>query len=136
MSEPRHNLVFHTQNIRRTHGCLPLYFLMAALVLGLCFAAVKVVRNAPLRPKGVGTVYDQTDLQTRFRVQQQSIHPLLLPSAVDVAPDARELPLKRSVAPMPMPSLPLYPVAPDSAALNAESLLELPPAEETTNAPH
>lgn len=136
MSEPRHNLVFHTQNIRRAHGCLPLYFFLAALVLGISFATVNVVRNAPLRAKGVGTVYDQTDLQTRYRAQQESIQPLLLPSAVDVAPDARELPLKRSVAPMPMPSLPLYPVAADSAALDAESLLELPPAGETPNTSH
>ncbi len=135
MSEPRHNLVFHSQ-IRRAHGCLPLYFLLAAVAIGLCFSMVKVVRNAPLHPQGVGTVYDQSDLQTRFSAQQKSILPLLLPPKVDVAPDARELPLKRSVSPMAAPSLPLYPVAPDSAALNTEELLELPPAAPTADTQH
>lgn len=125
--EQQQNLIFYTAYIRRAHGCLPLFFFMAALFLGGLLCTVNIVRPAkPERPQ-VGTVYGNTDALTRFMVQQRSILPLLYPASLDLEPRGRVLPLTREMQPVSAPPLPLYPTAPDSAVLDTEQLLELPP---------
>lgn len=125
--EQPQSLIFYTAYIRRAHGCLPLFFLLSAFFLTGLFYMVRIVRpEKPERPQ-VGTIYASTDAPTRFMVQQRSILPLLYPAAQDLEPMGKPLPLTREMQPVSAPPLPLYPTAPDSAVLDAEQLLELPP---------
>lgn len=123
------NLIFYTLHSRRVHGCLPFFLLVAAAFLFACFYLVKVVVPESVHSAGLGRVYYRSDLMTRFAVRQQSMLPLLLPAAADEAPDSRPLSLLREVKPCATPPVQVYPDAPDSVVLRAESLLELPPAD-------
>lgn len=130
-------LIFHSMHSRPMPGCLPLFFLMAAVVTGVVIALVHVTLPRQLRPRGVGNVYYRNDELTRFQVRQRSALPLRLPAYADPAarlPMAEHhLPLQREVELQPAP---LYDISagasPDSAVLEAETLLALPPAESGT----
>lgn len=127
MKKQEQPLIFYTAYIRRAHGCLPLFFIPAALFLAGALCMVHIVRPAkPARPV-LATVYSSDDAPTRFMVSQRSILPLIYPTALDPATEEEPLPLTREMKPVPAPPLPLYPTAPDSAVLDAEQLLELPP---------
>lgn len=122
-------LTFHTRFDRRAHGCLPLFVAGAfAFVLALLWV-VPVQKPEPLRPRGVGEVLVSEDEAVDFMVRAQSPLPLLQPRMLD--PDFDEtdrMPLKRELKMQPAPPAPLF-GAPDSAVLDAESLLALPPDE-------
>lgn len=127
-------LLFHSLHSRPMPGCLPLFFLMAAAVTGVVIALVHVTLPQQLRPRGVGNVYYRNDELTRFQVRQSSALPLRLPAYADPAAhspaEAPGLPLKRELTPLPAPPYSLLSdAAPDSAVLDAGSLLALPPAE-------
>lgn len=121
------DLTFHTRFDRRAHGCLPLFVVCIFLAVLTLIWSVPVKQPEPLRPRGVGEVMRESDLVTEFLVREHSPLPLLQPRAID--PDFDEvdrMPLRRELAPMPAPPLRLF-GAPDSAVLDAETLLELPP---------
>lgn len=127
MKKQEQSLIFYTAYIRRAHGCLPLFVVLAALFLAGALCLVRIVRPAaPERPQ-VGTIYNSSDAFTRFMVDQRSILPLLYSASLDSEPEGRALPLTREMQPVSAPPLPLYPTAPDSAVLDEEQLLELPP---------
>lgn len=124
-------LIYHSMHKRPMPGCLPLFVLMAgAVVVGL-ICLVRVVLPEPLRPQGVGSMYYQHDELTRFQVRQRSALPLRLPAHADPAAQlplpTSHLPLKREIEPMPAPAQHIVSQGHDSAVLNAEELLALPP---------
>lgn len=120
--------IFHSDHVRRAHGCLPFFVLLGALFLGSLLSVVRVVRPAGLKRPPIGTVYSrESDPATRFIVIQEGILPLLYPGSADLEPPDPPLPLTRELQPVPAPPLPTYPTAPDSAVLDTEKLLELPP---------
>ena len=127
-------LLFHSMHKRPMPGCLPLFFLVAAVVVGCIICMVQVTLPRQVRPKGVGNIYYRNDELTRFQVRQRSALPLRLPAFADPAahqPIAdHSLPLERKIGPLPAAPYSVTPQAPDSAVLDAEYLLALPPAEE------
>lgn len=123
------DLTFHTRFDRRAHGCLPLFVIGVFLAVLTVIWLVPVKKPEPLRPLGIGEVMRESDALTELIVRENSPLPLLQPRAID--PDFDEvdrMPLRRELAPAPAPPARLFPAAPDSAVLDAESLLELPPA--------
>lgn len=120
-------LTFHTRFRRRAHGCLPLFVAGAFAFVFALLWLVPVQKPEPLRPRGVGEVLLSDDETVDFMVRAQSPLPLLQPRTLD--PDFDEIdrmPLKPELKPQPAPPAPLF-GAPDSAVLDAESLLQLPP---------
>lgn len=129
------DLTFHTRFDRRAHGCLPLFVVCIFLAVLTAIWLVPVKEPEVLRPRGVGEVMRESDAVTEFLVREHSPLPLLQPRAID--PDFDEvdrMPLRRELAPAPAPPLRLF-GAPDSAVLDAENLLELPPAQGKEVAP-
>ncbi len=122
------DLTFHTRFDRRAHGCLPLFVVGVFLVVLSAIWLVPVKKPEPLRPLGVGEVMRESDPVTEFLVREHSPLPLLQPRAIDPDFDEVErMPLRRELTPMPAPPVRLFSGAPDSAVLEAEALLELPP---------
>lgn len=125
-------LIFHTMHKRPMPGCLPLFFLLAAGVAALVITLVKVSLPEAVRPRGVGSVHYRNDELTRFQVRQRSALPLRLPAYADPAAQspipAQELPQSRKVTLRPAPPQLISSELPDSAALDEETLLRLPPA--------
>ena len=111
-------------------GCLPLFFLLAMVVVGagLWFAPVEMPKR-PV-PKGVGRVYIKKDRLMDFVLRRTSPIPLHLPVHAD--PEHQEdmaaasMPLLRSVDILPPPPMPVFDEAPDSAVLSAAELLAYP----------
>ncbi len=130
MKDKEHSLLYHTMHSRPMPGCLPLFFLMALVVVGagMWFAPVEMPRR--VMPKGVGRVGVKNDRLTDFVVRRTSPLPLHLPLHAD--PEYQEdmaaasMPLLRPVAILPPPPMPIFDAAPDSSVLNAEELLAYP----------
>lgn len=127
------SLVYHLKHGRPMPGCLPLFVLLAGLLVVLGMELVQVRKPEPLRPRGEGNVYYRNDELLHFHVLQRSPLPLRLPAGADPAqaPNAGtpSLTLERQVELLPAPAPTLFSSAPDSAVLNKAALLELPPAE-------
>ena len=130
MKDKEHSLLYHTMHSRPMPGCLPLFFLMALVVVGvgMWFAPVEMPKR--ITPKGVGYVVVKNDRLTDFVVRRTSPLPLHLPLHAD--PEYQEdmaaasMPLLRPVAILPPPPMPIFDAAPDSSVLNAEELLAYP----------
>ena len=130
MKDKEHSLLYHTMHSRPMPGCLPLFFLMALVVVGagMWFAPVEMPRR--VMPKDVGRVGVKNDRLTDFVVRRTSPLPLHLPLHAD--PEYQEdmaaasMPLLRPVAILPPPPMPIFDAAPDSSVLNAEELLAYP----------
>lgn len=132
------NLLYHSLHKRPMPGCLPLFFLLAAVVTGAVMWLVKVEPPKRVFPRGAGSVQIQNDEMTSFQVRQRSAMPLHLPRdpAVQLPWGPHELSPTRPVTPLPAPPLPIITAPPDSAVLDADSLLRLPPpTQETEVAP-
>lgn len=133
-------LIYHSLHKRPMPGCLPLFFLLAALVVAGVISLVEVRLPQPLRPRGIGAMYYKDDELTRFQVRQRSALPLRLPTYADPAtrlPIAKhDLPLLREVTLEPAPPSTFSTEAPDSAVLRADILLELPPEEQKPEPDH
>lgn len=133
MKQKEHSLLYHTMHSRPMPGCLPLFFLLAMVVVGvgLWFAPVEMPRRE--RPKGVGAVYIKKDRLTDFVLRRKSPLPLNLPLHAD--PEYQEdvaaasMPLQRSVKVLTPPQNPIFTQAADSAVLDAAELLALPGEE-------
>lgn len=125
------NLLYHTLHKRPMQGCLPLFFVLAALMVAGIAMVVHVALPEPTKPRGVGRVYYKNDELTRFLVRQRGALPLRLPAYADPAvrlpiPE-HALPLRRRVELMPAPEQPFIPIAPDTAVPGADAMPELPP---------
>lgn len=131
MKDKEHSLLYHTMHSRPMPGCLPLFFLLAMILVGvgLWVAPVKVPER--VKPRGVGKVYKKEGRLTDFVLRRQSPLPLHLPLHAD--PEYREdlaaasMPLLRESRVLPPPPQELFDPAADSAVLDAAALLELPP---------
>ena len=114
--DPIH-LLYHSMHARPMRGCLPLFVLLSALLVGGVIALFEVSLPEPAPPRGEGLMLYQRDDLTRFRVRQQSALPLRL----------HTLPLRPMPELLPPPSR-LQPVdARDSFVLDDAYLLEFPP---------
>ncbi len=133
MKKEEHSLLYHAMHSRPMPGCLPLFFIMAAVVVGAVLLLVNVqIRPVP-RPasKPVAQVTYYHDVITAMRMQLRSPLPLLLPVFAD--PTRRDtdagaaLPQKYepSIRSAPMP--PLFGDTPASMLLDEQELLALPP---------
>lgn len=121
-------LTFHTRFNRRAHGCMPLFVAVVCMAVFTLLWLVPVQKPEPLRSRGVGEVLLSDDETVDFMVRAQSPLPLLQPRTID--PDFDEtnrMPLKPELMRQVAPPAALF-GAPDSAVLEAASLLELPPA--------
>lgn len=126
-------LIYHSMHRRPMPGCLPLFFLLAALVTGSFICLVSVTMPTPYRARGTGAVSYRNDELTRFQVRQRSALPLRLPTYADPAAQlllpAKGLPLCRNVQLQEAPVQTISPEPPDSAVLDAATLLRLPPTD-------
>lgn len=133
MKRKEHSLLYHTMHSRPMPGCLPLFFIFALAVSALVVWFVPVRMPERVRPAGAGQVYLKSGRLADFVIRRESPLPLHLPMHVD--PEYQEdaaaasMTLLRPVKILPPPPQPLFDGAPDSAVLNAESLLVLPGQE-------
>ncbi len=125
-------LLYHRAHTRPMPGCLPLFIVLAALLVAGIITLFKVNLPPPMEPRGEGKIIYRQDDLTRFRVRQLSALPLRLPSAVDPATHlpvpTHELPLHPALQLVPPPSQLLPSCDHESAILDDAYLLELPPA--------
>ena len=134
MKKEEHSLLYHAMHSRPMPGCLPLFFTMAAVVVGVVLLLVNVqfrpVPSAESKPVAQVTYYH--DVITAMRMQLRSPLPLLLPVFADPtrkdAAAGASLPQKYepSVRSAPMP--PLFEAVPASMLVDERDLLALPPA--------
>lgn len=131
MKDKEHSLLYHTMHSRPMPGCLPLFFLLAMVVVGVGLWVAPVEMPERVKPRGVGKVYKKEGRLADFVLRRQSPLPLHLPLHAD--PEYREdlaaasMPLLRESRVLPPPPQELFDPAADSAVLDAAALLELPP---------
>ena len=131
MKDKEHSLLYHTMHSRPMPGCLPLFFLLAMIVVGVGLWVAPVEMPERVKPRGVGKVYKKEGRLTDFVLRRQSPLPLHLPLHAD--PEycedlaAASMPLLRESRVLPPPPQELFDPAADSAVLDAAALLELPP---------
>ena len=131
MKDKEHSLLYHTMHSRPMPGCLPLFFLLSMVVVGVGLWVAPVEMPERVKPRGVGKVYKKEGRLTDFVLRRQSPLPLHLPLHAD--PEycedlaAASMPLLRESRVLPPPPQELFDPAADSAVLDAAALLELPP---------
>ena len=130
--QEEHSLLYHAMHSRPMPGCLPLFFLLAALLVAGLMLLVDVRMPQRVRPQGHGKVTYRSDEITNMRMQLRSPLPLILPifadpSRKDVAA-GQTLPRRFEPTLTPAPEQPLYDTVPASMVLDEQKLLELPPA--------
>lgn len=138
MKKEEHSLLYHAMHSRPMPGCLPLFFTLAAVVVGAVLLLVHVQFRAVPRPesKPVAQVTYYRDEITAMRMQLRSPLPLLLPVYADPtrqdAAAGASLPHKfePSIQSAPMP--PLFGNTPASMLLDEQALLALPPQADPT----
>lgn len=135
MKKEEHSLLYHAMHSRPMAGCLPLFFLLAAIVVGSAFFFVKVDMPEPARPQGHGKVMFINDEITAMRMQLRSPLPLILPAYVDPTrvetAAGHSLPRKAEPELRPSPGTHIFERYPDSMILDEKRLLELPPPAAT-----
>lgn len=131
MKNKEHSLLYHTMHSRPMPGCLPLFFLLAMIVVGVGLWLAPVEMPQRVLPKGVGNVYVKKGRLTDFVLRRQSPLPLYLPLHAD--PEYQEdlaaasMPLVRPSRVLPPPPMELFDPVADSAVLSEAELLALPP---------
>lgn len=118
---------------RQLHGCLPLFLLLSAALIGGGLWLLPVKMKERLRPSGEGKLYYHSSGLMNFEAVRKS--PLTLP-ARSIAEDifyqdsngmydsvSREADLRKA------PPMDILPLVADSAVISRETLLELPPPE-------
>ncbi len=134
MSERQDNLVFHSRHRRHVRGgCMPVFVLLSLAGLAGVLLLVRVEMKPPLRPAGEGNIFYRHDELLESQIRQRSPLPLRLPRYV--APLRQDegvvnLPLRRRLRAAEAPEELPYSAAADSVVLNADALLELPPAKD------
>lgn len=129
--DKEHSLLYHAMHSRPMPGCLPLFFLLAAIVVGLLMLLVEVKMPERVRPMGLGKVTYRNDEITAMRMQLRSPLPLILPVFADPsrkdAAAGQNLPRRFEPALTPAPEQPLFSAVPASMVVDESVLLELPP---------
>lgn len=128
MSEEKEN---RPVRARQLHGCLPLFLLLSAALLGGGLWLLPVKMKERMRPSGEGKVFYHSSGLMNYEAVRKS--PLTLPSR-SIAEDifyqdsvsmydsvSREADLRKA------PPMDILPMVADSAVISRESLLELPP---------
>lgn len=131
------SLLYHAMHSRPMPGCLPLFFILAAIIVGLIMLCVEVEMPKRIRPEGHGKVTFRNDEITAMRMQLRSPLPLILPvfadpSRKDVAA-GQTLPQRFEPALIPAPEQALFDSVPASMVTDERLLLELPPAPTPAN---
>lgn len=134
--QENNGLLYHAMHSRPMPGCLPLFFLIAAIIVGTLMLCVDVAMPEPVRPKGHGQVTFRNDEITAMRMQLRSPLPLLLPVYADPSRKdsaaGHKLPAKFEPALAPAPAQPLFDSVPASMVADEHQLLALPPAPAPT----
>ena len=132
--EQDNSLIYHSLHGRNVQGCLPLFFILAAIFIFGMLWLIPVKKAEPHRAKGLGTAYYRADELMQFIVKQRSLLPLQMPTRAD--PEFQEdvaaasMLQRRRVGLVPAPPQPLLPVVPDSVVLDPAEMLKLPPVKE------
>ncbi len=130
-SDKEHNLIYHSLHSRPMPGCMPLFMLLSALLVGGLMMLVHVDTPKRLRPKGEGNIYYRDDAILRYQISLRCPTPLHLPSALDPVRQEHDVAAGLSwikpVSLLPLASPRIYTPAPDSAVLDEKALLALPP---------
>lgn len=133
------SLLYHAMHSRPMPGCLPLFFLIAAIIVGTLMLCVDVAMPQPIRPKGHGQVTFRNDEITAMRMQLRSPLPLILPVYADPSRKdsaaGHNLPDKYNPAPVQSPAQPLFDSVPASMVADETQLLALPPTPDTGKEP-
>lgn len=130
MEKEEHSLLYHALHSRPMAGCLPLFFLLAAIAVGSALLFVKVEMPRGVRPEGLGKAMFINDATTATRLKLRSPLPLILPAYVD--PTRREtaagqtLPRKAEPKLQPPPPSRIFSPHPTSMILDEDALLKLP----------
>lgn len=126
-------LIYHSLHGRRYRGCLPVTFVLSALfVAGLLWVLpVRMPERVP--SEGKGQLFYRNDSLIHFQMRQRSPLPMNLPAYVDPARQeaaaAVESDGRVDAKLMPAPPFNFLSTPPDSAVLDADDLLALPPEE-------
>ncbi len=122
--------------VQSLHGCLPLFVLLAAVVMGVGLWLLPVVKSSRLRPSGEGKIFYHTSGIINYEATRKS--PLILPAHMVVNDlfyqDSRKMhgSIKRDAVLRKAPPMDILPVVPDSAVISREVLLELPPIPDSS----
>lgn len=131
MEEQEDILVYHPKYGRPLRGCLWGFVLLAVLVVVMVFWMVRVVMPAPLPRAQEGNLYYRCDDLLHLQVLMHSPMPLPLPAYVDPAryeeAAAQELPSRFTPGISHAPAEHIFSAAHDSAVLDADMLIALPP---------
>lgn len=131
MEDSNDKLVYHIKYARPLRGWLWLFVFPAFGVMVAVLLLVKVKMPEPLPPAKVGNVQYRNDGLHHLQVVLRSAMPLPLPAYVDPArreeAAAQELPSSFVPKLQNAPAERVFTAAHDSAVLNADDLLALPP---------
>lgn len=131
--DKENSLLYHTMHSRPMPGCLPLFFLLALIVVGIIIWYVPVKMPERVRPRGAGEVYMKNGRLADFVLRRSSPLPLHLPFVAD--PEYQEdaaaasMPLRMPVKILTPPKAELFESVLDSAVLSEADLLALPGTE-------
>ncbi len=126
--EKSYSLVYHIQHGRQKQGCLPLFVLIAALLVGTALIFVKVEKPQPAPNLGEADVYYLNDTFSYVHLRQDIALPFPQPKKLNPP----VLPYSRRASLAPLPPLSPFDAPRGSVILDEENLLELPPAPSQT----
>lgn len=136
-NKEEHSLIYHAMHSRPMPGCLPLFMLLAAIIVGSLLLLVDVKMPERIRPEGHGKITYNNDAITAMRVQLRSPLPLLLPVYADPTRQdvdtGQSLPRRFEATITPAPVQPLFDTVPASMVTDEQQLLALPPAAPATD---
>ena len=131
MEEQEDILVYHPKYGRPLRGYMWMFVLFAALVVVLVFWVVRVVMPQPLPRVQEGNLHYRCDDLLHLQVLMHSPMPLPLPAYVDPAryeeAAAQALPTRFTPGISQAPAERIFSAAHDSAVLDANALIALPP---------
>ena len=135
MKDKEHSLIYHALHSRPMRGCLPLFFIPAAVIVTLVLLNVEIKPAPELKSEGVARVSLRSDELTAMRMQLRSPLPLLLPVKAD--PTRREqsnrLPHRSAPTLQEAPMQPVFEGPHTSMLIDDAELLELPPPADEPN---
>lgn len=127
-------LIYHSLHRRGYRSCLPITFIISALVVTGALIVLNVRMPERIRSKGVGKIYYQNDELIHFLIRQRSPLPMNMPAYADPARQetaaAIETDGRADAKPIPAPPFNFLSTPPDSAVLDEKDLLALPPEQE------
>ncbi len=133
MKRDEPGLIYHSLHRRGYRGCLPVTFVISALVVAGGMCALQVRMPERVRHKGYGELFYRNDSLIHFQIRRRSPLPMNLPNFVDPARQESAAAVDsdgRVEAKLtPAPPFDFLSTPPDSAVLDADNLLALPPED-------